>query len=701
MLDHIVNVPSGWSTRVGLYGGWGSGKTSILGLLEDMAVMDGHVTCYVQAWRVKSVDELVDLVVQAVHACAKQPRYRNTWLENFVIELSRLIPRANRKATTDSVTALEPSLVAHTTLANSVLEIGDSLRRHTSGDGTLLAQELGARRVLVFIDDLDRLDPAVVPYALLVLRDGLAIPGFTFVLPFDDRTAAKAIALHHPAWGDGYEFLDKVIDVAFLVPPTDARDVREIFLSSIRDDSLKSQLAREPSVEAFLPANPRKAKQIARRLEVAHHAQSRREAGELSTETLLLLECIRAESPRFVLEILNHAGQLPVELMGAVSSTDIGAQQVEEFFKRCELAVSPHREMLLRRVYDLVAFTPYHALRAHALVSEEEVIVTQKEARTYVDLVKNSVFDAGVVGDFFNEVTAHTALSKSRVCLSLATQILVSREKQLDRAASERIGRNQGLSLQAVEASLHALDCLLLKSESIEMSGKEWGELLGFTWKQFTSWSHFTRNPGEKKLRKLECSFISRLVENYSTHAVVSLQVLKPEERNSFGRADLDAFKLTLSTKCARWISGSILEQLLSGKLPSLEFEGNQSIERFVLVESRKSVLTRLGQERQFKSKYGQIVTSVRQAFALRLMSTIQAHLDGQASRWRAICDGRTNVAVKAVAAVWSSATCSRWNFRMQRELVLFAKMVQQSSEGACSLSIPAWVSEEQRSASA
>jgi hypothetical protein len=39
----IRATPTGWSTRIGLYGAWGSGKTSILNLLETQEVKDDSI----------------------------------------------------------------------------------------------------------------------------------------------------------------------------------------------------------------------------------------------------------------------------------------------------------------------------------------------------------------------------------------------------------------------------------------------------------------------------------------------------------------------------------------------------------------------------------------------------------------------------------------------------------------------------------
>lgn len=46
----LSTTPPAWSTRVGLYGPWGSGKTSILNLLRTLEEADGAFVLSFSAW---------------------------------------------------------------------------------------------------------------------------------------------------------------------------------------------------------------------------------------------------------------------------------------------------------------------------------------------------------------------------------------------------------------------------------------------------------------------------------------------------------------------------------------------------------------------------------------------------------------------------------------------------------------------------
>jgi hypothetical protein len=74
-----------------------------------------------------------------------------------------------------------------------------------------IRQTFGKRRVIVFIDDLDRATPELLPKLLLSLREILDLPGFTFVLAFDNEIVADGLKTANKAWGDGASFLDKIL----------------------------------------------------------------------------------------------------------------------------------------------------------------------------------------------------------------------------------------------------------------------------------------------------------------------------------------------------------------------------------------------------------------------------------------------------------------------------------------------------------
>ena len=60
---------------------------------------------------------------------------------------------------------------------------------------------------------------SLLPKLLLSLREILDLPGFTFVLAFDNEIVADGLVTANSAWGDGDSFLDKILDFHYYLPP--------------------------------------------------------------------------------------------------------------------------------------------------------------------------------------------------------------------------------------------------------------------------------------------------------------------------------------------------------------------------------------------------------------------------------------------------------------------------------------------------
>src|ERR1700722_5812921 len=54
----IRSTPTAWSARIGIFGKWGEGKSTILHFLEEMLKPEGNIVFYFTPWAVQQLDEL-------------------------------------------------------------------------------------------------------------------------------------------------------------------------------------------------------------------------------------------------------------------------------------------------------------------------------------------------------------------------------------------------------------------------------------------------------------------------------------------------------------------------------------------------------------------------------------------------------------------------------------------------------------------
>src|SRR5262245_22356885 len=110
-------------------------------------------------------------------------------------------------------------LLASTSLSKRKSELVDALR-------------LLSRRIVVCIDDLDRLEPREASEVLRLIRAVADFPNVIYVLSYDPKVVAdilkKAIQVD-----DGTAFLEKIVQVAFDIPRPEAFDLRRWFKEEV------------------------------------------------------------------------------------------------------------------------------------------------------------------------------------------------------------------------------------------------------------------------------------------------------------------------------------------------------------------------------------------------------------------------------------------------------------------------------------
>ena len=161
-----------------------------------------------------------------------------------------------------------------------------------------IRKKIPDRRIVVLIDDLDRCSPELIPKLLLMLRELLDRPGFTFLLAFDDEIVGASLAMNNPAWSNGSDFLDKILDFRFHLPPVTDIQKRKLLKRALNDYCPFIPSDSTNAVEDLLPSNPRKLKSLVRNI-AALKPQIDRHDDELSWVDIWLAQLLRMESSAF------------------------------------------------------------------------------------------------------------------------------------------------------------------------------------------------------------------------------------------------------------------------------------------------------------------------------------------------------------------------------------------------------------------
>ena len=159
-----------------------------------------------------------------------------------------------------------------------------------------IREKLSGQRLVVLIDDLDRTAPELLPKFLLALREILDLPGFTFVLAFDDVIVGTALKQENAAWAEGQDFLEKILDFRFSLPPIGRENQQRLLKRALMEYADFVPFAGAAEVQDLMPNNPRKLKALVRGFRSIRSVVERHNPSELNWTDLWLVQLLQQES---------------------------------------------------------------------------------------------------------------------------------------------------------------------------------------------------------------------------------------------------------------------------------------------------------------------------------------------------------------------------------------------------------------------
>ncbi len=282
---------------VSIEGAWGCGKTSLLAMVEDLLSGTADdvrpVVVHFNPWLIGDRDALLRQFLASIAKAVK--------LTDHAKEGKRVAKELKTYAKAFDVLKLIPGAEPWASIVKSVVEsVGDASEAafdYKTPDVEARKQALEQalrkfpRRIVVLIDDLDRLYPAEVYEMVRIIKAVGDLPNVGYVLAWDEKFVSAALEKLQVPFAAAY--LDKVVQVRLPVPSLSFTQ---------RVDQMNQGLARLPSEahESFFPrANERHGL-------VFHHGLS-----ELM------------EHPRDVVRLFDVVMSIEPELRGEVHLADL------------------------------------------------------------------------------------------------------------------------------------------------------------------------------------------------------------------------------------------------------------------------------------------------------------------------------------------------------------------------------------------
>jgi predicted KAP-like P-loop ATPase len=212
---------------MGLTGPWGSGKTSVLNLMA--ATLDQEKTAYVvrfDPWLFSSSEELVWRFMREVSIQLQGEQQLGDAAARIGEYAQILAPLAALAA----APWLAPVLVAGGSVAGRWRKKPAASAQEQRRKVAAALRKLD-RRLVVLIDDLDRLEMSEIRDVVRLVKLVGDFPNTTYVLAYDQRRVANALGDGDEE--DGQEFLEKIIQISHEVPPADPQQLGRVLADSM------------------------------------------------------------------------------------------------------------------------------------------------------------------------------------------------------------------------------------------------------------------------------------------------------------------------------------------------------------------------------------------------------------------------------------------------------------------------------------
>lgn len=216
LADSICRYPGSDGLVLALYGPWGSGKSTVLGYvrhyLEKKSESEQPVIVTFNPWWFSGQENLARAFLGQLQAVLPEKYAGFKKLGDLLAKFSEGIGGLI------DLTGLAPG--AGGVLSKLLGKVGRK-PRDVPALKAAITEVLGkaGKRVLIIIDDIDRLLPEETRQLFTVIKALADFPNVVYLLAFDREVAVAAIKQQSGLPGE--RFLEKIIQVPFEIPPVD------------------------------------------------------------------------------------------------------------------------------------------------------------------------------------------------------------------------------------------------------------------------------------------------------------------------------------------------------------------------------------------------------------------------------------------------------------------------------------------------
>ena len=303
LLEAINNFDAGSPLTIGIHGSWGSGKTSLMKMLEKGFEDDNNVkTIWFNAWAHGREEPIGLALLQQVLSEFQKEEQTKEKIGHLIENVGKLLTDAALRKTTGI------SFEEAKELFKNSIEVKSTLRDDFE---TVIGECLPDKRLVVFIDDLDRCLPEKTIEILEVIKLFLDVPRCVFVIGVEREVIERGIEVRYKSGEQGIpisgkDYIEKIIQVPFTLPPIREADMMG-FIESLGISEKEKGYAE--IVAKGTGCNPRKVKMFLNTLRIRQAIAERTGEG-IKPELSAKLFVIEYTFPEFYKDVVKYREQI-------------------------------------------------------------------------------------------------------------------------------------------------------------------------------------------------------------------------------------------------------------------------------------------------------------------------------------------------------------------------------------------------------